>query len=449
MEERARINVKNIISIIILLIVIIIGAVIYSKYNYNNFTKNVREEGKTSFSRDANIKYSDMKSYKIENKEYNDAMFCQNVSVKANTPYKITCKVKTQDVENEEKSYISGAQISIKGTTECSKSVTGTSDWTELTFMFNSKNRTNVDIGFRLGGYQERSKGTAWFSDFKMEEGTLDTDKKWNVVCFMIQNIDVNVNLNGKPTHVKLKMSDTDMSDIESTINRIPNTISKMSNNNIQMDFDVIKITNPLTSISYDEENEYYIDPKDVKDLIQEYLDKKEYDYIYIATRLGKLNEDKNALVHDWIGLGGMDYYEVGFSNIRLPNNSNSYIYKYDERVNTFPEEVFIHEFLHTLERNEKEYGNNNVANLHDYEKYNYKREDIIGLKKWYTVYIQNSIKNSKGEKVGLSQEIHLEKPIHESNFKYSYELNELKEPKNFIEEMNCLIKRVKQLFQR
>ena len=75
--------------------------------------------------------------------------------------------------------------------------------------------------------------------------------------------------------------------------------------------------------------------------------------------------------------------------------------------------------------------------------------KDIIGLKKWYTVYIQNSIKNSKGEKVGLSQEIHLEKPIHESNFKYSYELNELKEPKNFIEEMNCLIKRVKQLFQR
>lgn len=49
MEERARINVKNIISIIILLIVIIIGAVIYSKYNYNNFTKNVREEGRPPF----------------------------------------------------------------------------------------------------------------------------------------------------------------------------------------------------------------------------------------------------------------------------------------------------------------------------------------------------------------------------------------------------------------
>lgn len=45
MEERARINVKNIISIIILLIVIIIGAVIYSKYNYNNFTKKRQRRG--------------------------------------------------------------------------------------------------------------------------------------------------------------------------------------------------------------------------------------------------------------------------------------------------------------------------------------------------------------------------------------------------------------------
>lgn len=449
MGEKAHINVKNIIYIIILVIVIIIGAIVYSKYNYNNFVKSVREEGKTSFSRDKDIKYSDMKSYKIENLEYNDAMFYQSIQVKPNTPYKITCMVKTENVENENGIYMGGAQISIKDTTECSKSIIGTSEWTELTFMFNSKNRTDINIGFRLGGYQEMSKGTAWFSDFKIEEGILDTDKKWNVACFMIQNIDVNVNLNGKPTHVKLSMSDSDISDIESTIKRIPNTIRKMSNDNVQMDFDIIKIATPLTTISYDEENEYYIDPGDVKDLIQKYLDKKEYDYIYIATRLGKLNEDKNNLVHDWIGLGGMDYYEIGFSNIRLPDSSNSYIYKYDERVNTFPEEVFIHEFLHTLERNEKEYGNSNLTSLHDYEKYQYKREDLIGLKEWYTAYMQNLIKNSKGEKVGLTQNAYMSKPIHESNFKYSYELNALKEPKNFIEEMGSLINRIKQLFQK
>lgn len=46
-----------------------------------------------------------------------------------------------------------------------------------------------------------------------------------------------------------------------------------------------------------------------------------------------------------------MDLHGIGYSNIRLPNDQNSYIYTYDSRANTFPEEVFIHEFLHSLER--------------------------------------------------------------------------------------------------
>lgn len=43
---------KNIIAIIILIIAIVVGSIIYSKYNFNDFTKSVREKGKTSFSRD-------------------------------------------------------------------------------------------------------------------------------------------------------------------------------------------------------------------------------------------------------------------------------------------------------------------------------------------------------------------------------------------------------------
>ena len=44
-----------------------------------------------------------------------------------------------------------------------------------------------------------------------------------------------------------------------------------------------------------------------------------------------------------------MDLYNIGFSNIRLPNDKNNYIYKYSPIVNIFPEEVFIHEFLHAI----------------------------------------------------------------------------------------------------
>ena len=88
-----------------------------------------------------------------------------------------------------------------------------------------------------------------------------------------------------------------------------------------------------------------------------------------------------------------MDYYEIGFSNIRLSNNLNSYTYIYNDSINIFPEEVYIHEFLHALERNSKEYGYE-VPALHDYEKYGYVNEGRAGLKNWYSDYMTKNIVN-------------------------------------------------------
>jgi len=51
-----------------------------------------------------------------------------------------------------------------------------------------------------------------------------------------------------------------------------------------------------------------------------------------------------------------MELYNIGFSTIRLSTNTDSYTYKYHQGVNTFPEETYLHEFLHTLERNCMEY---------------------------------------------------------------------------------------------
>lgn len=452
MEEnitnKNRVLGKRIINFITLIIVVSIGLFVYSKYNYNDFVKSIREKGNTSFSRDSDVKYSEMKSYKVENKDYNDAMFYKTIQVEPNTPYRVTCKVKTENVENEEQKYIGGAQIAIRGSTECSESVIGSTDWTTLTLMFNSKNRTSVDIGFRLGGYNEKSKGTAWFSDFKIEEGSLDTDKTWNVACFLIRTVDVNVNLNNARTHIKVQMTDDDIRNVQSNMQRLTSTIKTMSGNQMNMTYDIINIETPLTTISYDKENEYYIDPADAKTLIKDYIDKEEYDYIYVVTRLGNLNISENVLVHEWIGLGGIDYYGIGFSNIRLPDNINSYMYRYDSRINTFPEEVFIHEFLHTLERNEKEYGNTNIVSIHNYEDFGYTRDDIDGLRKWYTAYMQNTIRYTDGTGAGLTTNAYNSKPIHESNFKFSYELNDLDEPHNILEQISSLVKRIKMLFK-
>ena len=134
-----------------------------------------------------------------------------------------------------------------------------------------------------------------------------------------------------------------------------------------------------------------------------------------------------------------MDYYGVGFSNIRLPNDSKSYVYRYNTRINTFPEEVFLHEFLHSLERNAREYGFIRPE-LHDYEKFGYRNEAVIGQKVWYTDYMNKNIDSNIG-KTGLPNEIYTLKPAKRSNFEYSFEIDEaFKEPENIIEEIKQII---------
>ena len=146
-----------------------------------------------------------------------------------------------------------------------------------------------------------------------------------------------------------------------------------------------------------------------------------------------------------------MDYCGIGFSNIRLPNDSRSYIYKYNSRINTFPEEVFLHEFLHSLERNAQEYGYERPE-LHDYEKYGYENELLEGQKQWYTDYMNKEIKTTEGN-VGLPAEIYTLKPAKNSDFDYSYKIEDVfKQPENIIEEIieifNNLGRKIDVLFE-
>lgn len=300
MNNRGKIKATTIVYIVIIIFLILFAKYLYCKYNFYDYTKGIREAGKTSFTRDSKIVYSDEDSYKIENRNFNDAMFYKKIKVTPNTAYKVSCMIKTENVENMEGKYTGGAQISINGTTETSEAITGTNDWKKVTLMFNSNNRETVEIGFRLGGYEEFSKGTAWFSDIKLEEAQVDTNKNWHIACFTINNIDANVEGFGK---VELELSSRDIATIRTNMRRLQEIIPEMSNGKMTITYDMIQISEPLTSISYDEENEYYVDPNDINELISDYIDDTEYDYIYAAVRLGDLNKSENVLVHDWIGL--------------------------------------------------------------------------------------------------------------------------------------------------
>lgn len=140
-----------------------------------------------------------------------------------------------------------------------------------------------------------------------------------------------------------------------------------------------------------------------------------------------------------------MDLDGIGYSNIRLPNNTASYIYTYNSYINTFPEEVFIHEFLHTLERILKE-RNYDIPALHDYKKYGYEDERLIGQKRWYGDYMTCSI-NSENGKVGLNEIVYSLTPPAESDFTYSIEKKFYNESQNVIEEIRGLFANIGNMF--
>jgi hypothetical protein len=257
--------------------------------------------GLSKFTRDKKVKYSDDNSYKIESKDYNDALFYKEVKVKPNTPYRVKCMIKTENVERAVEKSNSGAQIGIKGSVETSESIIGTSEWSELEFMFNSKGRETVEIGFRLGGNKGDVKGTAWFSDFILEEGYREESNDWNMACFIFKNINVEVNDGGETKNLKLSMSQNDVYNMKDIIERFENSCRALSNSQMTAKCDIYEIDEPISNISYSEEFGYYIDPVDVKDQLESYLENKNYAHIFVVVRLGDLDKNIEIPIYDWI----------------------------------------------------------------------------------------------------------------------------------------------------
>ena len=191
MKEK-RSSGSAIANIIFIIVVITVLSFIYNIYKTNyfgDFSKAEYNLGLSEFKRDREIKFGSHDSYKIVSNTYNDAVLKKKIEVKPNTPYRVTCKIKTENVVAEKEISNAGAGLCIVDTTECSETITGTSDWTEVEFMFDSKARTEVEIGLRLGSYADNCKGTAWFTDLKLEVGTSARDSHWKMICFIFDNM--------------------------------------------------------------------------------------------------------------------------------------------------------------------------------------------------------------------------------------------------------------------
>lgn len=285
MSNKKKSLIGRIIYIITVIILCILVYYAYQYYQRNNFNEFIRSEQnlyKSQFIRDKEIKYNEKASYCINSNEYNDAMFYEEIKVEKNKPYRVTCMVKTENVEAKEENSGVGAQISIEGSTERSVSVQGTSNWQKIELIFNSKDRETVNIGFRLGGNLGEAKGKAWFSDLTLEEGISENNNNWNFACFIFKNTNVNID----NQQINLEVTQNDIKDIKDTISRFKNSCYTLSEGKMTANGDIYELDVPLSSLSYDEEFGYYVAPEDIEGQIKDVISESNYDHIFVVVRL-------------------------------------------------------------------------------------------------------------------------------------------------------------------
>lgn len=229
-EEKGKIS--TIFSIVLIIIAVVTIYYVWHIYRINDFGDFVKAEysiGMSKFTRDNNVKYSNKYSYKIESQEFNDALIYRNIDVEENTLYRVSVMVKYENVENEKDASEGGVNIGIMDTTEKSNSLVGNGDWQNLVFQFDSKNRKNVDIAFRLGAYDDNSKGTVWFSDFKLDKGKKDENNNWNFICLIMKNLEVDIVKNGNKTKTNLNLKPSEIALIENNMKRFQTSMKEMS----------------------------------------------------------------------------------------------------------------------------------------------------------------------------------------------------------------------------
>lgn len=125
----------------------------------------IKEESVTRFSVDSEIAYTGENSVVINNLQKNHGYYIQNVAVKQNSFYKVTCWVKTENVgKNTE-----GAGISVVDYFEVGGDFKGTTNWSlaEL-YISTGPGTSGVEIMLQVGNYGAENTGKAWFDEVSM-----------------------------------------------------------------------------------------------------------------------------------------------------------------------------------------------------------------------------------------------------------------------------------------
>lgn len=145
-----------------------------------------KNEGVTQFLLDETQFRNGSKSALIINNSANDSRYKQTITVKANTYYRMSCWIKTQNIGFEQK----GANLSIENSLDTSKDIKGTSNYWEYIELYGktSPNQESFTLSLGIGGYGSTNTGRAWFDSIDVVEldnlppgkSFVSMDPNWN-----------------------------------------------------------------------------------------------------------------------------------------------------------------------------------------------------------------------------------------------------------------------------
>jgi hypothetical protein len=103
---------------------------------------------------------------RIVNREANDTRLCQSMPVVAGATYRVSARVRTQNVG----STTAGAMIALEPRITDSPDLKGTQDWQVVQVTAQNAEASSWDVCLRLGSYANLNTGTAWFTDVRVDQ---------------------------------------------------------------------------------------------------------------------------------------------------------------------------------------------------------------------------------------------------------------------------------------
>ncbi|MFA6309459.1 MAG: glycosyltransferase family 39 protein [Clostridia bacterium] len=124
--------------------------------------------GYTTYKVDATVHHSGKSSGLIDNTNKNDARYEQAIRVDANSYYKFSCWIKTENIGKDSK----GANISAVGILETSNQINGTNNQWQHAVLYGktADGQSSLSLTLGVGGYGSENTGKAWFDDVTVEK---------------------------------------------------------------------------------------------------------------------------------------------------------------------------------------------------------------------------------------------------------------------------------------